>query len=224
MHPYVKIVETEFHKHHNLEQSVPMAKYMKNRFEYLGIKNPERKEIQKRVIAEHGIPSIEEVETVIRELWDLPFREFHYFAMDLMDKYKNKVPKTTIELYHYMIVNQTWWDSVDAIASKHVGTLVMRFPELIDSHIEDWSKDKNMWLQRTAILYQLKYKEDVNTELLTRYIERAMGTKEFFLNKAIGWALRQYSKFNPQWVIDFVENHPALSNLSKKEALRVILK
>jgi len=223
MHPFVQIVEKEFHKHHNLERSIPMAAYLKNHFELLGIKNPERKEIQKKVFAEQGIPAIDEIEIVVKELWDLPFREFHYLAMDLLDRYKNKVPETTIELYHYMIVNQSWWDSIDAIASKLVGALVKRYPELIDSHIDSWSLDENMWLQRTAILHQLKYKEQANTELLTKYIERSMGTNEFFLNKAIGWSLRQHSRVDPQWVINFVNEHPGLANLSKKEALRLII-
>jgi len=224
MHPYVKIVETEFHKHHNLERSIPMAAYLKNKFELLGIKNPERKEIQKKIISEHGIPTIDEIETITKELWDLPFREFHYCAIDLLDRYKKKLPKSSIDLYHYMIVNQSWWDSVDTIASKLVGALVALYPDLIDSHINEWSLDENIWLQRSAIIFQLKYKDKVDTSLLAKYIERSMWTKEFFLNKAIGWSLRQHSRVDPQWVIRFVEDHPELSNLSKKEALRLILK
>ena len=100
----------------------------------------------------------------------------------------------------------------------------MNHPELIDKYINIWSLDENIWLQRSAIIHQLKYKDNVNTDLLAKYIERSMGTDEFFLNKAIGWSLRQYSRFNPQWVVQFVDEHPDLANLSKKEALRLLLK
>jgi len=123
-----------------------------------------------------------------------------------------------------MLINNSWWDTVDLIATNSVGALVSRFPSLIASHINKWSLDKNIWLQRTAIIHQLKFKDKVNIALLTKYIERSMGTKEFFLNKAIGWSLRQHSRVDPQWVINFVNDHPSLSNLSQKEALRLILK
>ena len=224
MHSYVIKAEREFHKHHNLEQSTAMTSYLKNRFTFIGIKTPERKLIQKQIIDKHGYPALEEIEIVVKELWDLPFREFHYLAIDLIVKYKNQVPETTIEFYHYMLVNNSWWDTVDLIASNSVGTLVSRFPSLIESHINKWSLDENIWLKRTTIIHQLRFKDKVNTELLTKYIERSMGTKEFFLNKAIGWSLRQHSRVNPQWVVNFVNNHPGLSNLSQKEALRLILK
>ena len=224
MHSYVIIAEREFHKHNNLEQSTAMAAYLKNKFTFIGIKTPERKVIQKQIIDKHGYPLLEEIEIVVKELWNLPFREFHHLAIDLIAKYKNKVPKTTIELYHYMLVNNSWWDTVDLIASNSVGTLISRFPSLINSHINQWSLDENIWLQRTAIIHQLKFKDKVNAQLLTKYIERSMGTKEFFLNKAIGWSLRQHSRVNPQWVMNFVNDHPGLSNLSQKEALRLILK
>lgn len=210
--------------HNNLEQSTGMAAYLKNKFKLLGIKTPERKLIQKQIIGKHGYPALEEIEIVVKELWDLPFREFHYLAIDLIVKYKNQVPEKTIELYHYMIINNSWWDTVDLIATNSVGTLVSRFPSLIESHINQWSLDKNIWLQRTAIIHQLKFKDKVNTALLTQYIEQSMETKEFFLNKAIGWSLRQHSRVDPQWVINFVNQHPGLSNLSQKEALRLILK
>ncbi len=123
-----------------------------------------------------------------------------------------------------MLINNSWWDTVDLIATNSVGALISRFPSLIESHINKWSLDENIWLQRTAIIHQLKFKDKVNTALLTQYIEQSMGTKEFFLNKAIGWSLRQHSRVDPQWVINFVNDHPGLSNLSQKEALRLILK
>lgn len=167
---------------------------------------------------------MEEIEIVVKELWDLSFREFHYLAIDLIVQYKNQVPETTIKLYHYMLINNSWWGTVYLLASNSVGVLVARFSSLIESHMDKWSLDENIWLQRSAIIHQLRFKNKVNTALLAKYIERSMGTKEFFLNKAIGWSLRQHSRTYPQWVINFVNDHPTFSNLSKKEALRLILK
>ena len=201
-----------------------MAAYLKNKFKLLGIKTPERKLIQKQIIDKHGYLALEEIEIVVKELWDLPFREFNCLAIDLIVKYKNQVPETTIDLYHYMLINNSWWDTVDLIATNSLGTLISRFPSLIESHLNKWSLDENIWLQRTAIIHQLKFKDKVNTALLTQYIERSMVTKEFFLNKAIGWSLRQHSRVDSQWAINFVNDHLGLSNLSQKEALRLILK
>ena len=121
-----------------------MAAYLKNKFKLLGIKTPERKSIQKQIIDKHGYPLLEEIEIVVKELWDLSFREFHYLAIDLIVKYKNQVPETTIELYHYMLINNSWWGKVYLLASNSVGVLVARFPSLIESHMDKWSLDENV--------------------------------------------------------------------------------
>jgi len=169
-----------------------------------------------------GVPDITDLSEVIKLLWDLPYREYQYFALDLLAKFKNKVPSETINLYSYLITTKSWWDSVDIIASQLVGPIVKKNSTLIDSHIDAWSLSKNIWLKRTSIIYQLRYKKETDTILLSKYIKRSMGTEEFFLNKAIGWALREYGKVNPQYTIDFVASEPALSNLSRRESLRRI--
>ncbi len=200
-----------------------MEKYMKNLFPFLGIKRPVRNELQKQFLKENGLPEINVFNDVIKELWSKPEREYQYFALDLMEKMKNKVPHNTIELYQHTIIKKSWWDTVDLIASKLVGNHILRYPEDLRL-IDKWSTDDNMWLRRTSILHQLKYKTKTDTNRLKAYIENNLGSQEFFINKAIGWALREYGKTNTDFVLSFVKSHPELSNLSKKEALRIILK
>lgn len=120
-----------------------------------------------------------------------------------------------------MITHQSWWDTVDFIATKLLGAYFKTYPEEKEKYVNKWLKSNNIWLQRSALLFQLKYKTDLDTVLLSCTITSLLGSKEFFINKAIGWVLREYSKSNPEWVIDFVnENH--LTALSKREALRLV--
>ncbi|MCB0402347.1 MAG: DNA alkylation repair protein [Flavobacteriales bacterium] len=210
-----------FEANRSPEVAGPMAAYMKNQFPYLGLKRPVRDELQKAFFKESGLPPVQDAEAITRELWQKPEREYQYFALDLLVKLKNKLPRESMTLFQEMIVIKSWWDTVDLIASKLVGNQVQRFPEF-ESLMEDWSTGENMWLRRTALLYQLKYKQKTNTKQLARFIESNLGSKEFFINKAIGWILREYGKTNPEFVSRFVEEHPNLSNLSKKEALRIL--
>lgn len=219
MHKYIKPLVKEFRQNANPENAEPMAKYMKNLFPYLGIKTPERREITKKFFKEYGLPEITELEEIIRDLWELPEREFQYFAIGLLVKFKDKVDKNIIELYEYLITTKSWWDSVDGIASWLVGSLFQRLPEMIEIYAPKWIKSGNMWLQRTVILFQLNYKDKTDEMLLGMSIMSVADSKEFFIQKAIGWALREYSKTDAQAVINFVENNK-LAPLSKREALK----
>jgi len=218
---YLKPLIELFENNASQEIAAPMAKYMKNRFEYLGLKSPLRRELQKQFLKSNGLPPINDVEAIVNYLWEMPEREYQYFAMDLLNKLKNKLPKESIYLYEKLIITKSWWDTVDLVAAKLIGNHIAKYNEY-EKLTADWSTHQNMWLRRTALLYQLKYKADTNTTILEAYIHQNLGSKEFFINKAIGWILREYSKTNPQYVIDFVSNTPALSNLSKKEALKRI--
>lgn len=120
-----------------------------------------------------------------------------------------------------MVTHKSWWDTVDFIAAKLMGEYFTKFPEQRAIYVKKWIDSNNIWLQRCALLFQLKYKENLDTALLGAVINSLLGSKEFFINKAIGWILREYSKTNPNWVMEFA-NKTALGNLSKKEALRWI--
>ena len=118
-----------------------------------------------------------------------------------------------------MVTHNSWWDTVDIIAVKLIGEYFKKYPEEIKPAVKRWLDSRNIWLQRCAILFQLHYKKAIDTEMLTQVIHSLLGSKEFFINKAIGWILREYGKTNPEWVLDFVDK-TELHPLSKREAIR----
>jgi 3-methyladenine DNA glycosylase AlkD len=219
MHNYLKPLQQLFERNADAETATGAKKYMRNRYEFYGIKSPLRKEIIRQFYKENGLPENEEVEEIIKDCWQQPQREFQYFAMEMLNKIAKKAGRERIELYEFTIVNKSWWDTVDFIAANPVGTHFRIFPELVNPYTVKWIDSDNMWLQRTAILFQLKYKKETDTKLLSGLINKMQGSKEFFINKAVGWILREYSKTDAGWVIDFVKNTP-LDNLSKREALK----
>jgi 3-methyladenine DNA glycosylase AlkD len=141
--------------------------------------------------------------------------------MDYLVKVKKQLQKEDITFIEELITTKSWWDSVDLIASHLVGEICKMYPELVYEHILKWSIDENMWLRRTSILYQLKYKENLDTEILEKVIKVNINDENFFIRKAIGWALREYSKTNKEWVGNFLNNNK-LSSLSIKEASKYL--
>jgi 3-methyladenine DNA glycosylase AlkD len=219
MHPYLKPVAAKFQASEDPENAYFMKKYMKGQFEYFGIKSPERREIMKDFLKKNGYPPQDDLQVIIKECWEQPQREFQYLIMEVLGKLAKKAEKDRIDLYEYLVENKSWWDTVDYIASNLVGMHFQIYPELIRQYTEKWMDSGNIWLQRTAILFQLKFKNKTDLNLLNEYISRLQGSKEFFINKAIGWILREYSKTNAEWVINYVQSHP-LASLSKREALK----
>ena len=219
MHNYIEPLVKTFNANTNPVNAEPMAKYMKNLFPYLGIKTPLRKELFRSFIKENGLPNLSELKQIVLDLWDLPEREFQYVAIGILKKFTKKWEENYIDLFEQLIITKSWWDSVDGIASWMVGEHFKRFPHLRDKYIDKWMKSGNMWLQRTCLLFQLGYKDETDEMLMGSIIMSLNGSKEFFINKAIGWILREYSKTDAQAVINFVENND-LSNLSKREAFK----
>ncbi|MCF7857704.1 MAG: DNA alkylation repair protein [Candidatus Cloacimonetes bacterium] len=219
MHQYLEPLIESFQQNSDPLKAKPMQKYMKNRFEFFGLKRPVRKELQKPFLQKDRLPAIEELPEIIKELWQWPQREFQYFAIDLLRKTSKRMNEESIGLFEYLIITKSWWDTVDIIAARTVGTHFNRFPELLDKYIDKWMKSDNMWLQRTSLLFQLHYKEKTDYELMKKLILKLNGSSEFFINKAIGWVLRQYSKTDAKAVITFVENNN-LASLSEREALK----
>ena len=218
---FVTQLETDFRQQADRNIAVNQEAYLQNQFELYGLPTPLRKEIQKPFLLKENLPNKKELPHIITELWSKPQREFQYFAIDLNRKYLKKIEFQDIELFELMITNKSWWDTVDLIATNLVGGYFKLFPEQIIPVTKKWMNSDNMWLQRTCLIFQLKYKEEIDTDLLTDYILQLKDTKEFFINKAIGWILREYTRKNPEWVIDFVNKYE-LSNLSKREALKLI--
>lgn len=220
---YLQQLVQQFRNHENKEDAEKMKAYMRNKFDFLGIKTPQRNKLLKAFIAEHGKPDIAEAEHLIRELWKLPEREFQNIAIGLIELFKKELTSKHLELLEELLVTKSWWDTVDYIAINPIGMLLKGNSELIAKYINKWSSSTNIWLNRTAILYQLKYKEDTDEKLLYDLVKRMANSDEFFIQKAIGWALREYSKTNPQSVITFIENNK-LASLSKREGLKVVKK
>ncbi|WP_372944699.1 DNA alkylation repair protein [Muriicola sp.] len=205
----------------NAEIAAGQKAYMRHQFPFFGIKTPKRREIQRQMFQKEYLPSKEDGFEIIRKLWAKDERENQYIGQELGRKYIKEAEEQDVELYEYMITHKSWWDTVDFIASKLVGPYFRAFPENRDKITEKWMTSGNMWLQRTVLLFQLKYKEELDTEFLKKIITRLLGSREFFINKAIGWILREYSKTDPAWVKEFA-SHTPLEPLSAKEGLRLI--
>ena len=219
MRPYVASLKTLFEQNANPTQAGPMKKYMRDQFEYLGIKSPQFKTLMKEFIAEHGLPPLEELDVILRDLWSLPQREFQYAATSFLSRFEKKLPEKFIKTIEYMIVTKSWWDTVDTISGGPLGVHFRRFPEVREKYLAKWRASENFWLRRAAILFQLNYKEETDFELLCEIIRENLNSKEFFINKAIGWSLRQYARMDPQAVKRFVKATP-LHPLSRREAMK----
>jgi 3-methyladenine DNA glycosylase AlkD len=220
MHPYVVPLKALFEQNANPAQAAPMKKYMRDQFEYLGIKTPQSLALQKELYSKNGLPEIAELDSILRDLWAFPQREFQYVALGLLGRCESKIPAKFIKTVEYLIVNKSWWDTVDSLAGGTVGVHFLRFPEVREKYLAKWRASDNFWLRRTTILFQLGYKQKTDFELLCDIIRENLGSNEFFINKAIGWALRQYARTDPKAVRKFVSATKELSPLSRREAMK----
>jgi 3-methyladenine DNA glycosylase AlkD len=216
----IEVLKSLFKEQANKENAVPMERYMKNQFLFLGIKTPLRRQLMKEFYEETGFLKKDFSEEFVKRAWSLPEREFQNAALDYGSKFLRKLEPGHLALLQELITNKSWWDTVDPLASNFVGALAARFPELIPQ-IDQWTVDSNMWLRRTAILFQLKFKENTDEERLYTNIQLNAESKEFFIQKAMGWALREYSKTNPESVRVFIEKNK-LPRLTIREGSKYI--
>lgn len=219
---FISDLEQELVSRNNKENAFHMEKYMKNNFTFLGIKTEERRSIFISNYEKHKTEIKDNFRKIAWELFNKKEREFHQCAIDLLVKeFKKNYVLEDIKLMEKLLTTNSWWDSVDTIAKYLVGGYLQQFPNKTLQVIEHFSNSENMWLNRSAIIFQLSYKEKTNFDLLKSECEKHKESKEFFIQKAIGWALRDYSRFNPNGVTEYV-NSTNLKPLSKKEALRNI--
>jgi 3-methyladenine DNA glycosylase AlkD len=219
LHPYWQPLVDDFRRQSSPEVAAGAKRYMRDQYAFFGIKSPERRAALSGFLSRYGIPAEEKLPELVRNAWAQQERELQYAAMELLQKRIKKMPVETLELCEELITQKSWWDTVDFIAPNLAGMLLMRFPEQRDTLIEQWMDSGNFWLQRSCLLFQLRYKKQTDEQLLFQLCTRLAGEKEFFIRKAIGWALRQHAKFAPEAVIDFVHRTP-LQPLSKREALK----
>jgi 3-methyladenine DNA glycosylase AlkD len=219
MSDFVSEIKHVFEENANAEKAIEMKQYMKNLFPFLGIQSPQRRLLSKPIFEHSKSMPIEELKSIIHELWLLPEREYQYFALDLIDKNFKKFDESSIALFEKLILNKSWWDTVDVISVKLVGGYFKKYPQKLDSITNRWNIDANMWLNRASILFQLSYKLDTNIDLLVKYTLKHKESKEFFTQKAIGWALREYAKFNQKFVVELLSKQQ-FQVLSVREALK----
>ena len=210
----------EMIQHKNEEQAQKMSKYMLNKFEYIGIKTPERREIFKNFFKEYK--NEEKIDwEFVNKCWENKYREFQYIAADYLKNMKDKLTRDDIPKLKQLILKKSWWDTIDNL-DMTIGALALKDSN-VNKILLEWSIDENIWLRRIAIDHQLLRKEKTNTELLEKILKNNLGQAEFFINKAIGWALRDYSKTNPEWVKNFIEkNKEKMAKLSIREASKYL--
>jgi 3-methyladenine DNA glycosylase AlkD len=201
------------------ENAAAMSAYMKNKFLFLGIKKPKRAVLTKPFLSEMAKSYGSTYPEVVLAFWEMPEREFQYVAMDFLWKVKRHWHAEHVWLCERLIVSKSWWDTVDFLAVRALGEYLKDKPELLHEKIAEWASSRNLWLNRTAILVQLKYKTKTNRDWLLEAIMPHVHSKEFFHQKAIGWALREYAYTDLAWVKSTCEAFP-LSNLSIREALK----
>lgn len=219
---FVAMIRQELELHRNPEKAVAMAAYMKNQFPFLGLPQPELKRL--------SAPLLKEVKPLVDTgflndsvllLWKLPEREYQYVAIDLLYNHTKQAEDKTLELIQKLVTQKSWWDTVDSLATL-VGKLAWHFPEWTGT-LETYSTHDNFWLRRIALLYQLTYRDKTDHKRLFRYCLSNASEEEFFIRKAIGWALREYSKTNPEAVRTFLAKHEnKLSALSVREASKYL--
>lgn len=209
---------TAFQRESDEDKAIQMKRYMRNQFEFLGIQTPLRNAITKKLLAD-----VDRTNTIdwalVKSCWSTPYREIHYFTIDYILKLKSQLKPTDLLQLKELITKNSWWDTIDRIR-EIMGILLVQYPEVKVTLIE-WSTDTNFWVRRAAIICQLLLKKSTDKELLEVTILNNLHSDEFFINKAIGWALRDYAKCNPTWVINFIDkNRDGLSKLTIREATK----
>ncbi|MBG7630711.1 MAG: DNA alkylation repair protein, partial [Bacteroidetes bacterium] len=187
MKEFIQTLEIEFQKNENVKIALAQKAYMRNQFEYYGLKANERREIQKPFLMKKYLPKKEILPELVKDFWNKSQRDFQYFGQELVFKYVKQLDKEDIALFEYMVMHKSWWDTVDFIAVKLMGAYFKKFPEQRTVYVKKWLASGNIWLQRSTLLFQLKYKQDIDTQILSDSINYLLGSKEFFINKSIGW-------------------------------------
>jgi len=223
MNSFVTELQQQFIEHKNATRALQMEVYMKNNFPFLGISAPIRRSITKGWVS--GINKSctpKEKWEIIFELWNLDAREYQCAAIDLLTKFKkNEWQIHDLHSFEILLTSKSWWDSVDAIGSNALSDFMAIFSEHQHEIVSGWIYSNNIWLQRCCLIFQLKYGDKIDFELLKSSILQLKHIKEFFIQKAIGWSLRQHSKQDKNAVKEFVTTIE-LSNLAKREASKYL--
>ncbi|WP_427923831.1 DNA alkylation repair protein [Streptomyces sp. cg40] len=204
------------------ERAVPMRAYMKDIAPFLGLTTPVRRALSRTVLEGTPRPDETDCTAIALRCWELPEREYQYFAVDYLRSHVRHCTSGFLPVARHLVSTVPWWDTVDALASHVVGGLVAADPRLT-ADMDAWIVDDDLWVARTALLHQLRYKERTDTERLFAYCLRQSGHPDFFIRKAIGWCLREYAKTDPEAVRGFLAREKGrFAPLSVREALKNI--
>lgn len=204
----------------NPEDAIHMKAYMKDQFEFLGVKTPVRRKLSKVFFKKNSSPAIDW--KFIHQAWDNPYREMQYVVLDYLQMKQKALTPSDLSKIKKLAQTKPWWDTIDFLC-RSVGFICLHYPET-KKFVLEWSRDEDFWLRRLAIEHQLLQKEETDVQLLEQILVNNLDQFEFFINKAIGWALRDYSKTNPDWVLEFIEKYKdKLSKLSIKEGSKYLL-
>ena len=219
---FIKALETAFQNNRSRELAIPMENYMKNHFTFYGIKTEKRRLISKAILQENQDEIKQHGRKIALQLFAFKEREMHYCGIEILIKnLKKNYELDDIQLIENILTTNSWWDSVDTISKYILGEYLIEFPNETEKVIQRFSDANHMWLNRAAILFQLSYKQNTNSDILFSECIKHAHSKEFFIQKAIGWALREYGRFYPNEVKEFVKQN-TLKPLSTKEALKNI--
>ena len=203
----------------NPEDAIHMKAYMKDQFEFLGVKTPVRRKLSKVFFKKNSSPAIDW--KFIHQAWENPYREMQYVVLDYLQLKQKALTPSDLPKIKKLAQTKPWWDTIDFLC-RSVGFICLHYPET-KKFVLEWSRDEDFWLRRIAIEHQLLQKEETDVQLLEQILINNLNQTEFFINKAIGWALRDYSKTNPDWVLEFIEKYKdKLSKLSIKEGSKYL--
>ncbi|HMQ08431.1 MAG TPA: DNA alkylation repair protein [Saprospiraceae bacterium] len=211
-----------FNHYSNPAKADKMSDYMKNQFSFFGIQADQRRGIQKQIKPIVKNFRKEEMWRFINLCWNAEEREWQYAALDVLEGCRKGMNAGDLDRVEFCIVNKSWWDTVDFLASHVVGNIFKHGPEAIKPYTERWMNSGNIWLQRSCVLFQLSYGQSTDLELLAQCILQTKNSKEFFIQKANGWSLRQLSKHNPGWVALFLQQNPDLPTVTMREASKYL--
>lgn len=200
------------------QRAPEMSRYMKDRFVFLGVRSPQRRVAQREFVAGAAAAGTAESLRLAAALWEEPEREFQYVAVDLLRRVAKRLPATSLVEVRRLVATKSWWDTVDALA-KVLGCIVAEHPEVADQ-LDDWVTNDDIWVARAAILHQLGWLDRARPDVVFRYCEARIDHTDFFIRKAIGWALRDLARTFPEQVWAWVDAHPGLSGLSRREATK----
>ena len=208
----------------DIDYAKRMKTYTKDKFEYIGLSAGGRRTLIKPLIKKAKSLTVDDRFILAESLWQERYRECHYAAMDVLTTVESKIDDSYLPRVESLIASHSWWDTVDWLASHLAGAICRRPSPDTEAYLLKWLSSDNIWLNRTCLIHQLFYRDDTNFEKLKDYIYALEHKKEFFIQKAIGWSLRQYSKVNPYEVEEFIDSNPVLSNLARREGMKHINK